>query len=181
MILGILWIAFLVPPLVRNRTEGRPSDSISAFRRQLATLRRTHPVAVRTVPTPRPHAYVASPSPVVASLADRRTLAVTSNGGRPGPRALAAVGLPSARNRTLRRRRDVFIALLGTAAVTLVLGLLPPLHVLLFAHLAVDALLVAYVALLIRQRTVAAEQDMKVRFLPGARPMEPALLRRSVN
>jgi hypothetical protein len=181
VVLGILWIAFLVPPMVRSRAEGRPADSISAFRRQLATLRRTRPGASRALTPPRAHAYVAPSSSTVTSLAARRSMAVA---GQPRPvarSAFLAAGLPTARARTLRRRRDVFVILLGSAAATLVLGLLPPLRVLLYVHLVVDALLVAYVALLIRRRTVAAEQEMKVRFLPGSRPMEPALLRRSVN
>jgi type III secretory pathway component EscV len=89
--------------------------------------------------------------------------------------------MSAARSRTLRRRRDVFTALLGAAAVSLVLGLVPAFRVLLLVHLAVDVLLVAYVALLIRQRSLAAEREMKVRFLPESRPMQPALLRRSVN
>jgi type III secretory pathway component EscV len=75
----------------------------------------------------------------------------------------------------------VFTALLGTAAVSLLLGLVPAFRVLLLVHLVVDILLVAYVAMLVRQRTLAAEREMKVRFLPESRPMEPALLRRSVN
>jgi type III secretory pathway component EscV len=89
--------------------------------------------------------------------------------------------MSAARSRTLRRRRDVFTALLGAAAVSLVLGLVPAFRVMLLVHLAVDVLLVAYVALLIRQRSLAAEREMKVRFLPESRPMQPALLRRSVN
>jgi len=94
---------------------------------------------------------------------------------------MSRVSVSLTRSRTLRRRRDVFTALLGAAAVTLVLGLVPAFRVLLLVHLAVDALLVGYVALLIRQRGLAAEREMKVRFLPDSRPIEPALLRRSVN
>ena len=45
------------------------------------------------------------------------------------------------------------------------------------AHLVADVILVAYVALLIHQRNVAAERDMKVRFLPQAHRLDPALLR----
>ncbi|MGI9032106.1 MAG: hypothetical protein ACR2HY_00150 [Acidimicrobiales bacterium] len=181
VVLGILWIAFLVPPMVRSRTEGRPADSISAFRRQLATLRRTRPGVARSLAAPRPPAYMTPTSPGVTSLAARRSLAA-AKGPRPVARqAFVAAGLPTARARTLRRRRDVFVALLGSAAATLALGLLPPLRVLLYVNLVVDVLLVAYVALLIRQRTVVAEQEMKVRFLPGTRPIEPALLRRSAT
>jgi type III secretory pathway component EscV len=73
------------------------------------------------------------------------------------------------------------VCLLATAGLTLVVGILPGLRVMLLVHLVVDVLLVAYVALLIRQRTLAAEREMKVRFLPGPRAIEPALLRRSVN
>ena len=54
-------------------------------------------------------------------------------------------------------------------------------RVMLAVNIAVDVLLGAYVALLIRQRNLAAEREMKVRFLPGPRAVEPALLRRSVN
>jgi len=99
----------------------------------------------------------------------------------------------------------VFVVLLGTAAATLVMSLVPALRILLYVHLATDVLLCAYVALLIRQRSAAAELEMKVRFLPATQPepmmyrraahsagtepalyrrsagMEPALLRRSAN
>jgi len=116
-------------------------------------------------------------------------------------RALVAAGLPTSRARTLRRRRDVFVVLLASAGVTLVLSLALGLRSMLYLQLATDVLLASYVALLVRQRGAKAEQDMKVRFLPGpqaepamygrpARPdaamyrsagMEPALLRRSAN
>lgn len=181
VVLGILWVAFLVPPFVRARTEGRPADSISAFRRQLATLRRTGPVAAATISAPRARAHVPPTPPAVASLAARRNDVVARGSRAVAPQAFVAAGLPTARSRTLRRRRDVFVALLGAAATTLVLGLLPSLRALLYAHLVVDVLLVTYVALLVRHRTVAAEQEMKVRFLPGPHPLEPVLLRRSAN
>ena len=41
-VLGV-WIAVIAPPLMRNRTEGRPNSSVSDFRRQLSTLQRTVP------------------------------------------------------------------------------------------------------------------------------------------
>lgn len=37
------WAAVLVPPLLRGRTEGRPSSSVVDFRRQLSTLQRSTP------------------------------------------------------------------------------------------------------------------------------------------
>ena len=187
VVLAIIWVAVLVHPALRARAEGRPGDSISAFRRQLVVLRRTGPNASRYVSPDwtRARGYGSRPAaPVspVTSLTARRAQATRGPVGRSaGVRAMAPVAASAARSRTLRRRRDVFTALVAAAAVTLVLGLLPPLRVLLLVHLAVDVLLGAYVALLIRQRSLAAERELKVRFLPESRPMEPALLRRSVN
>jgi type III secretory pathway component EscV len=89
----------------------------------------------------------------------------------------------------MRRRRDVLTALVVAVVATLGLGLVPAFRILLMAHVVADILLVAYVALLVHQRNVAAERDMKVRFLPQAGHRfdpallraEPALLRRSAN
>ena len=64
------------------------------------------------------------------------------------------------------RRRNVVLALLGAMGVTLLLGMLPPLRFVLAAHLLVDALFVAYIALLARARTIGVEREMKVRYLP---------------
>ncbi len=205
VVLGLIWLVVLVPPLVRRRTEGRPAESISAFRRQLTVLRRTHPHAARSlVPDrPRTHAYAAGAGAPVTSLAARRSMAAArSQAASPvASRALVAAGLPTSRARTLRRRRDVFVVLLASAGVTLVLSLALGLRSLLYVQLTTDVLLASYVALLVRQRGAKAEQDMKVRFLPGpqaepamyrrpARPnaamyrsagIEPALARRSAN
>ena len=184
VVLAIIWVAVLVPPALRARAEGRPGDSVSAFRRQLTVLRRTGPHTGRSTASDwgRSRGYGSRGPAPVTSLTARRAQATHRPVGRSSRVVgISRVGAPAARSRTLRRRRDVFTALLGAAAVSLVLGLVPAFRVLLLVHLAVDALLVAYVALLIRQRSLAAEREMKVRFLPDSRPMEPALLRRSVN
>ena len=186
VVLAIIWVAVLVPPALRARAEGRPGDSVHAFRRQLTVLRRTGPHSSRSVGPEwnRSRGYGSRGPAPVTSLTARR--AQTAQLHRPASRSSRAVGrsrvgVSATRSRTLRRRRDVFAALLGAAAVSLVLGLVPAFRVLLLVHLAVDVLLVAYVALLIRQRSLAAEREMKVRFLPESRRVEPALLRRSVN
>ena len=83
----------------------------------------------------------------------------------------------AARSRTIRRRRDVLSALLVAVLATLALGLLFNMGIMLVAHVVADVLLVAYVALLVHQRNVAAERDMKVRFLPQPHRLDPALLR----
>jgi hypothetical protein len=90
---------------------------------------------------------------------------------QPSPAASAA------RSRTIRRRRDVLSALLVAVVATLALGLLFNMGIMLVAHVVADVLLVAYVALLVHQRNVAAERDMKVRFLPQPHRLDPALLR----
>ena len=94
-----------------------------------------------------------------------------------------ALRIPVPRSRVQKRRRDVMLALGGAMLSTLALTLVTGLGVLLAVHLLLDVLFVTYVALLIRLRGLAAEREMKLRFLPGGHPqVEPALaLRRSAN
>jgi hypothetical protein len=149
------------------------------FRRQLSVLRRTGPHTNRVAGGDhwyRPHA-VAPIAPVHGPL--RTTTRTASMPMHRAPvRPVRATSSPSAaRSRTIRRRRDVLSALVVAVLATLVLGLLPAFRVMLVAHLVADVLLAAYVALLIHQRNVAAERDLKVRFLPQAHRLDPALLR----
>jgi len=83
----------------------------------------------------------------------------------------------AARRRTIRRRRDILTALLVAVVATLVLGVFLGSGLVWGAQLLADVLLVAYVALLVHQRNVAAERELKVRFLPGATRFDPAMLR----
>ena len=190
LILAVIWAAVLIPPMVRGRAERRPADSITNFHQQLAVLRRAGPRSNRSSNWPPPrtssHRHVALVEPVVA----RPPMHPAFSGAR------AAVARRNAR----RRRRDVLMALLVAAGTTLVLGAVPALRMLWVVHAAADALLIAYVALLVRQRNLAMERDLKVRLLPTARRYpavdaegpwveaergwlapEPALLRRSAN
>ena len=190
LVLAGIWAAVLIPPAVRARAEGRPGDSISNFRRQLTVLRRTGPHraslsgggrAAGGDHWYRPHASAPSLAPVhgpvrprgTAPVATRRVQAVPMHTARPQSSAAAS----AARSRTIRRRRDVLSALLVAVFATLVLGVVLSMGVMLIAHVVADVLLVAYVALLVHQRNVAAERDMKVRFLPQAQRFDPALLR----
>lgn len=43
VILALMWAAVLLPPLIRNRAEGRLADSITSFRNQLDVLERATP------------------------------------------------------------------------------------------------------------------------------------------
>ena len=186
LVLAGIWAAVLIPPAVRARAEGRPGDSVVNFRRQLSVLRRTGPHRAslngggRTAGGDhwyRPHA-VAPLTPVHGPLRSTRTAQIGTMHRAPvRPVRTAAPTFSPSRSRTIRRRRDVLSALVVAVLATLVLGLLPAFRVMLVAHLVADVLLVAYVALLVHQRNVAAERDMKVRFLPQAHRLDPALLR----
>lgn len=162
VILGLIWGAVLLPPYLQNRREHRPGDSIASFRHQLSVLERATPEGrARNVTriSGRPE-WVAN-----SSLA---------HNARPVARSSAA-GHVSAR----KRRRDVFLTLLGAVGVTFLLALAMG-GVVWMLHLAIDVAFVGYVALLVKLQQQAAEKDIKVRFLePNTlRSVEQPLLRR---
>ena len=162
IVLAAVWAAFLLPPILRARQEHRPSGSITDFRRQLHVLARSAPagnvapqaIPGRVVPI-RPNVSAAYASPQPLRLGRSR--------------------------QTIKRRRDIFVGLLVAMAGSLVLGALPPLRILWSIHLLLDVLFLAYVGALVYLRNLAAEREMKVRFLPTAVTPEPALLLRRTN
>jgi len=169
LILAVVWAVVLIPPWLRNRADARPADSITAFRHRLSVLERTGPIGARRIP-------------MISSRPE--TAGVVPSARRPAQRT--AMASYSAKARTQRRRRDIFVGLLAAMSASLVLGFIPSLRILWVVHLLVDLLFVGYVALLVQMRNQAAEREMKVRFFPGqmqARRPEPAtlLLRRSAN
>ena len=152
LILAVVWAIFLVPQVLRARAA-RTGDSVGAFAQQLSILGRTSPAG-------SPH--LMRPLPMVPGHDDDDGL---------GPSRLT---LDEAR----RRRKDVIRALLIAMAVTLVLGLLPPLRKLLMLHLLLDVAFVAYLALLYRVQATSAERRATVRRLrsPGPSPHRDDLL-----
>lgn len=178
LVLAGIWAAVLIPPAVRARAEGRPGDSIHNFKRQLSVLRRTGPH--RGSVAGGDHWYRSSQMPLTpvhgpvrsARVAPVAAYRAPARAARPVSAANAA-----ARSRTIRRRRDVLSALVVAVVATLALGVLLGMGIMLVANVVADILLVAYVALLVHQRNVAAERDMKVRFLPQPHRLDPALLR----
>lgn len=175
LLLAGVWGVVIYTWIKDHLAEGRPADSIGSFRRQLHVLERTGP-------------------------ASGWARSVTSDWGAPGriglarglpttPEVRALRPSPSARRAAARRRRrDILCGLLAGMGGSLALSFLPGLGVLLALHVALDALFLAYVALLIRYRNLRAERAAKVRFLPQAQPPvasslpEPVLaLRRTGN
>ena len=183
LVLAGIWAAVLIPPAIRARAEGRPGDSIHNFKRQLSVLRRTGPHRASLNGGGRAvggehwyrHVSPASVAPVHGPLRSSTAPVGATRAPVRGMRPPTAVS--AARSRTIRRRRDVLTALLVACLATLALGLLFSMGIMMVAHLVSDVLLVAYVTLLVHQRNVAAERDMKVRFLPQAQRFDPALLR----
>ena len=172
IVLAAVWAAFLLPPILRARSEHRPSGSISDFRRQLHVLGRSTPKGF--VPTNGSNGQTGQ---IPGRVVPIRPVAVSGPATfRPG------APLRLGRNRqTIKRRRDIFVGLLVAMAGSLVLGFLEPLRILWPIHVALDVLFVAYVAALVYLRNLAAEREMKVRFLPTHATPEPALLLRRTN
>ena len=166
VILGLIWGAVLLPPYLQNRREHRPGDSIASFRHQLSVLERATPEGrARNVTRLSSRPEWAANAPLAYNA---RTMA------RPAVRTSAA-GQASAR----KRRRDVFLTLLGAVGVTLLLAIAMG-GVVWMVHLAIDVAFVGYVGMLVKLQQHAAERDIKVRFLEPSslRSVEQPLLRR---
>lgn len=170
VILAAIWAAVLVPPYLQNRRETRPGDSIANFRSQLSVLERTTPGRSSNLSRLDVGRYEV---PRYAPAATRRP-----TGGYAMPSASAM-----RRAEARRRRRDVFLTLLGAVAVTFLLALAMG-GAVWMVHLAVDAVFGAYVFMLISIQQQQADRANKVRYLepPQARVQrahqEPQLLMR---
>lgn len=73
------------------------------------------------------------------------------------------------RARIVRRRRQMFVRMLAFAGTTLILGLLPHLHILLFLHVATDASIAYFVLRLVRLKTT---ERKGTRLLVAVPPVE---------
>lgn len=170
VILAAIWAAVLLPPYLQNRRETRPGDSIASFRSQLSVLERTTPGGrARSLARPEPSRYDGGYAGYGRPAAPRQ----------PGRPSAAAMRRAEAR----RRRRDVFLTLLGAVGVTFLLALALGGAVWVL-HLAVDALFVGYVLLLVSLQQQGIEREEKVRYMRPApqqlrQATEPILLRRS--
>ena len=163
VILGLIWGSVLIPPYLQTRRESRPGDSIASFRQQLTVLERTTPGGRSS----QAELQRTAPRTNVAHLAARRP-----QGRRPAP-SQAATRRAEAR----RRRRDVFVTLLGAVAVTFLLAVALGGSIWML-QLFVDVVFVAYVALLVSIQQQSMHQEQTVRHLPptvGRRQPQPQL------
>ena len=164
VILGLIWAAVLMPPYLQNRREHRPGDSIASFRHQLSVLERA-----------TPEGRARSIARVDASRYDSPRYSAPVS---PARRQLAGNALAVRRADVRRRRRDVFLTLLGAVGVTFLLAVAMG-GVVWMLHLAVDVAFIGFVAMLVKLQQAHTEREIKVRFLEPAqvRSSEPLLRR----
>ena len=147
-----MWVAVLVPPLLRSRSDNRPSSSVGSFKRQLATLGRTTPGAGPALGrmTPGRSAlpyYAARPVAGLRPVAGRTTARSMAVAARRGHRAAAR-----------RRRQQVLLFLVGAVFVTGVAAFGMGLRSFLVVNLIADALLVGYCYVLVQVRRAQEAQ-----------------------
>jgi hypothetical protein len=161
LVLAIVWAVLLVSWL-RSRGGGTFYDSVGTFRRHLTVLERAAPVTVtpanrlRNGPTTR--GRVAGPS--------RPTALRTGYSPRPSTGLRPPSAAARRRRQSQKRRRDVFFVLVAGVVGTFALAMIPGLGIMWSVQVAFDVLLVGYIALLMRMRNLAAERELKLRFMP---------------
>lgn len=180
VVLAAIWAGVLLPPYLQKRRATHPSSSVVDFHQQLAVLQRTG----RALDGAELHDAYADP---LAAQPHAVQAAYANHGYAPQRMN---------RSEVMRRRRDVFVTLVGAALLTFVLALALGGGVWLF-HLLVDAALLGYVALLMQiqqQRQYGAQygaarpmsrpapQAQPVRYgRPAQSATQQALLRRSAS
>jgi hypothetical protein len=142
LLIGLAWVAFLGPTILRARNRQGRSDSVGDFRHRLLQLGHTngrHRDARDT------KVGLSLQSPMFAPSASRRPMSAVQ-----------------------KRRRDILLVLAGAVGVTVLLAFATRSAPLILLNLLADAALVAYVYMLVQIRQQAREQRVKVRFLGTA-------------
>jgi hypothetical protein len=152
LVLGILWVAVLVPPILRARGQQSRTDSVGDFHYKLSSLGRANGHRTRPVRT-------SAASPIFVP---------THNVG----------GSMSAQQ---KRRRDVLFVLLGLVAFTFFLAVLTRSLPLIALQPLADAALGGYVYLLIQYKQRAHGQRSNVHYFGGYREPTPYVNGRYVS
>jgi hypothetical protein len=143
LVLGILWVAVLVPPILRARGQQSRTDSVGDFHYKLSSLGRANGHRTRS-------SHTSSARPIFAPQ--------HTGSGSMSP--------------TQKRRRDVLLVLAGLAAFTFLLAVVTRSMAVIALQLVADAALAGYVYLLVQYKHRAQEQRSKVRYL-GSSYREP--------
>jgi hypothetical protein len=143
LVLGVLWVAVLVPPILRARGAQSRTDSVGDFHHKLRSLGQANGHRAR------PRRTTAS-SPIFVPTGA-------------GPASMSA---------QQKRRRDVLFVLLGVVAATFFLAVLTRSMAFIALQVAADVALAGYVYLLLQYKQRAQGQRSQVRYL-GAAYREP--------
>lgn len=149
LILAVMWIAVLAPPLLRSRADGRPSSSVSSFRRQLSTLQRM-PAAPSGRPSVRPAA------PGTYRIGPGYSGSATTLRARPSYDRRAVQ-----RAVQRRRRQNVLVGMAGVVLLTGVIGWGMAVRTMMYANVLADVVFGGYVYLLVQIRHAEEDRAMK--------------------
>jgi hypothetical protein len=163
VILAVMWVLVLVPPLLRSRSDNRPSSSVVSFRQQLSTLGRANPVYARSG---RPGSYRSAPPRPVAYRNPQPYRPTAYRSPSAYPQQLArAVARPygpnyrmSERAMARRRRQSVLLTLVAVAFFTAVLAFGLGMPMMVWVHVGVDIMLAVYLFLLVQLRKVEEQR-----------------------
>jgi len=165
LVVGAVWVAVLVPPLLRSRGESRPHSSVDLFRRNLSVLQKTTPSRIHVQAMGRPLAGAPSTSDAQTRAALRKVTdpRLRRTAYETGPRRDDTSNLqrrsearPHNRREMMRRRREQMVRVLLFFSVTTgLLALLAKSPMLIYACATFVLALIGYCAMLLRLRREA--------------------------
>jgi hypothetical protein len=138
LIIGLAWIAFLGPTILRARNRQGRSDSVGDFHHRLTLLGRTN---------------------------GRNRDRSSQRTGRSPQRAAFGPQAAHPMTHVQRRRRDVLLVLAALVVITLCIAALTRSMPFILLNIVADVVLVAYVFMLVQAGHRARERHVKVRFV----------------
>ena len=169
LIVGAMWMAVLLPPLLRSRFDGGAVSSVSDFRRQLHTLQRSQAPGTQSPmramarplasaprlappmsrPQPQGPRLIASDGVLAAEPRHRRTHHTAE---LPRTHFAAETAFMSSREVVRRRRVNVLYGMVAANAISLFLGLTTGSTAMLYAFTVAFLSLAAYCYILVQIR-----------------------------
>lgn len=173
LVVGAVWLAVLVPPLLRSRGEGRPNSSVDHFRKHLAILQKTAPSRMspmqsvgRPLAGGRPAADPYAKAAVRRPGTDPRLRRVNYQQGRQQPQAqqrpddtrtlqrrAEAAARPRSRQTVQRQRREQIVRFLFVCSIgSAILAFLAKSPMLIYMCAFFVLSLLGYCSMLLRMR-----------------------------